>query len=246
MTQNPDTLCQIDDFLEQLRSVRHTRKVDGKESSQPKTDRHDASRQLPAKESQIGPKISAAEKAVRQALEKPLTISFKATPLAGAIQALAKAASVPIVLDKKEKFETDPKATVTLDAADRTLRSILEDLVSQQQLAWTYHDESLLITSVTESESDAMRSARVYNLADFPAYRNRRGEVVPDYKNMIETITHAVAPKSWQDNGGCGTIAKVDKAGIQGIVVSQDWQTHLQIEALLEGLRKLPRPGVDW
>ena len=89
------------------------------------------------------------------------------------------------------------------------LRSILDELVRPLKLAWTYHDESLLITSASEAESDSMQSARVYSLADFPAYRNRRGEGIPDYENMIDTITNAVSPKTWQDNGGCGTIAKV-------------------------------------
>ena len=48
-----------------------------------------------------GRRISAAEKAVRQALQKPLTVQFKATPLSEAVEKLAKAASVPIVLDTK-------------------------------------------------------------------------------------------------------------------------------------------------
>ena len=56
---------------------------------------------------------------------------------------------------------------------------------------------------------------------------------------MIDTITDAVrSEKRGQDNGGCGTIAKFDKAGVRGIVVSQTWPVHLEIEALLDRLRK--------
>ena len=84
-----------------------------------------------------------------------------------------------------------------------------------------------------------MLIARVYSLADFPAYRNRRGEGIPDYEKMIDTITNVVRPKTWQRNGGCGAIAKFREADIHGIVVSQTWQTHLEIETLLERLRKL-------
>jgi len=238
ISQNQEVLRQIDDLLEQLRAIRHAPTVRRKASGEPASKRHEVvAPQLPAKDSPLGPKISAAEKAIRQALEKPLTVHFQATPLAEAIQQLAKAASVSIVFDKKE---IDPNAgVVTLDASGRTLRSILEELVRPHKLAWTYHDESLLITSGSESESDSMWNARVYSLADFPAYRDRRGEAIPDYENMIETITAAVSPQMWRNNGGRGTIAKYDKAGIRGIVVSQTWQTHLQIEALLERLQKL-------
>jgi serpin B len=198
------------------------------------------------KDSPVGPTISAAEKAVRQALDKPLTVHFTATPLSDAIHKLAKAASVSIVLDTREEVSKDVNstATVTLDASGRTLRSILEELVRPLRLVWTYHDESLLITSAAESESDSMLSVRVYNLADFPAYQNRRGEGVPDYKNVIDTITTTIRPATWQDNGGCGSIAEYDKAGIHGIVVSQYWQTHLQIESLLDQLRKLRGPAL--
>lgn len=246
VSQNQEVLLQIDDLLEQLRSVRHARPVGRKASSEPATRRREAvSPQLPVKDSPPGPKISAAEKAIRQALEKRLTVQFKETPLSDAIRQLAKLASVPIVVDKKKTSDdvdstgVDSAAPVTLDASGRSLRSILDEVVHPLKLAWTYHAESLLITSESESESDAMQNVRVYNLADLPAYRNRRGEGIPDYEKIMDAITSVVSPETWQEAGGRGTIAECDKAGIHGIVVSQTWQTHLEIEALLERLRKL-------
>ena len=240
ISQTEDVLRQVDDLLEQLRSAQSCPSGGAHAPSEPTPRRRDVSAlPLPTQDRQVGPKISAAEKAVRVALEKPLTVRFQTTPLLDAIQKLAKAASVSIAVNMKEISYTDSTATVTLDASGRSLRSILDELVRPLKLAWTYHDESLWITSVSETENDSMHSTRVYRIDAFPAYRDWRGEGIPDYEKMIDTITAAISPKTWQDNGGCGTIAKYDKAGIHGIVVSQTWQSHLEIEALFEMLRTL-------
>ena len=129
-------LHQIDDVLDQLRSIRHAPTVGAKRPSKPTTKpREAAAPPLPAKDSQIAPKDSTSEKAVRQALEKPLTVHFKATPLPDAIQTLAKAASVSIALDKSKISLADAPVTVTLEASDRSLRSILDELVDPAS-AW--------------------------------------------------------------------------------------------------------------
>jgi serpin B len=246
VSQSQNVLSQIDDLLEQLRSVRHAKTAGQSAARNPATTAQDAAApQLPARESQLLPRIPAVEKAIRQSLEKRLTVDFKEMPLADAIQVLAKAASVSIALDDREIV--NPTVAVTLHASGRTLRSILDELVrpihdelvSPIQLAWTYRDESLLITTASEAESDSMLSTRVYSLEDFPAYQDQRGEAVPDFKNTIETITGSVRPKSWQEAGGMGTIGKFEKSGIHGIVVSETWQAHLEIESILIRLRDL-------
>ena len=245
VSQNQEVLAQIDDLLQQLRTVRHAATAGRKASSEPATRHSDS------KASQLRPKdhhaakIPVAEQAVRQALAKPLTVYFRATPLLDAIHKLTKLASVPIIFDENpDSREAAAGATVTLDASGRTLRAILDELVQPLHLAWTYHAESLLITSPAAAEGDSMQSTRVYSLAGFPAYKNRRSEAIPDYKKMIDTIENAVASKSWQENGGRGTIAAFHKPGIHGIVVSQTWHNHLEIESLLDRLGQIRARGL--
>src|SRR5208283_2668366 len=74
-----------------------------------------------------GPEISAAEKTIRLALDKPLTVRIKAATLPDAVRDLAKAASVSIVVDRKLMLGS-VAGSVTLDAAGRSLRSVLDEL----------------------------------------------------------------------------------------------------------------------
>jgi serpin B len=238
--QTEDVFLQLDELLEQLRSMRDPRGAGRKASSEQASKRQEAAPpQLITKDGQIGPKISAAEKAVRQALEKPLNVHFQATPLSDAIKQLGKTAAVPIVLDRKALSDVgvDPSAPVTLDASGRTMSSVLDELVRAPDLAWTYSGESLLVTTGEQEES--LSITRTYDVADLPAYRNQRGEGIPDYQAIIDRITKAIKPATWDTVGGPGSIGPFDNAGVHGIVVFQVWKTHLEIEALLAKLRQL-------
>ncbi len=55
-----------------------------------------------------------------------------------------------------------------------------------------------------------------------------------DIQPMIDVVTSAVAPRSWQDNGGVGTINNVPY-GV--LVISQTREVHMRIEHFLADLR---------
>lgn len=59
----------------------------------------------------------------------------------------------------------------------------------------------------------------------------------PDFDSLIELITTTVAPQSWSEVGGAGSIERF--AGNLSIVVSQTQEVHDQIADLLEQLRRL-------
>ena len=240
VSQTEDAHCELKDLLEQLRSIRAARAGGNKTPSQEVTKPREVSTQQPvAVESRPGSQISAAERAIRLALQQPLTLRIKAVPLSTAIQQLAKAAAVPIIIDKETiAIRNLASASVTLDAAGRTFRSVLNEFARSLHLAWTYRGETLLLLPVSEEEDGPHLVSRVYDLADLPAYRNRHGEGIPDYDHIKDTITETINSRSWTDNGGTASIDQYDKAGIHGIVVSQTWRTHLEIEDLLAKLRE--------
>jgi general secretion pathway protein D len=61
--------------------------------------------------------------------------------------------------------------------------------------------------------------------------------VAPDFDSLIELVTATVAPESWDEVGGPGSIAP--HAGNLSLVISQTQEIHEQIADLLEQLRRL-------
>ncbi len=59
----------------------------------------------------------------------------------------------------------------------------------------------------------------------------------PDFDSLIQLITSTVAPDSWAENGGPGTIGPFE--GNFSLVISQTEEVHQQIEDLLNQLRRL-------
>jgi len=76
---------------------------------------------------------------------------------------------------------------------------------------------------------------------------SRAGEIdEAEFDSLIDTIENCIQPDAWCDTGaGAGAIAPFDGGGIRALAVSQTWQIHRDIEALLRDLRaaRRPKPG---
>jgi general secretion pathway protein D len=59
----------------------------------------------------------------------------------------------------------------------------------------------------------------------------------PDFESLMDLITNTVAPKTWNQNGGPGSVAPFETN--LSLVVSQTQEVHEQIADLLEQLRRL-------
>ena len=67
-----------------------------------------------------------------------------------------------------------------------------------------------------------------------------------DYDSLVDTITSTIAPNSWQDVGGPGSIAVAPFGRVNALVVSQTYQVHRKVAKLLEDLREVARQsGAD-
>jgi serpin B len=230
------------DLLAQLRAIRVARANRTVAAGQPTARSNGPNTQpLRASEARLGIKMGESETQIRAALEKPLKLKIDGLSLAETVQRIATAASVPIIISTKTVAECeDGRALVRLDAAGRSLRAVLDEVAHSRKLVWTYRGEALLV--LPESEEASLLCTRVYDLSDLAAFRNGQGEGIPDYDRIMDTIAETINTGSWIDNGGEGTISPYDKAGIHGIVVSQTWKTHLEIENLLAKLSALGRP----
>ena len=64
-----------------------------------------------------------------------------------------------------------------------------------------------------------------------------------DFDTLIENITYAIEPDSWEDLGGPGTLASHVTSSDQYLIVSQTDRVHKQVEIFLRRLHQLGRGG---
>ena len=139
-----------------------------------------------------------------------------------------------------------------------TLRSALRLALNDLDLTYVIRHQVLLIT--TKAEAENFEEVRAYPVGDLVRPdTDFVGEPVPrqfskhafggrsesDYGTLIEVITSAVRPASWDDVGGPGRIKGLSSAN--SMVVPQTQEVHEEISQLLAALRAVrekQRPAV--
>jgi hypothetical protein len=184
---------------------------------------------------------AAAERRIAEELEKPTTFEFLETELQDALQSIKDRHKIEIQVDKKalddEGVGTDVPVTRRLSGI--SLKSALNLLLRELGLTYSVQDEVLLIT--TRTESDQRLTTVVYDVSDLVEadrlQRQARGEVVLEYDAdpLIDAITAAVHPTSWQEVGGPGAICYV----FGTLVISQSYHVHEDVAKLLDHLRRV-------
>jgi hypothetical protein len=156
-------------------------------------------------------------------------------------------------------------ARITFSASEMSLRHALNHMLRQLDLTYTLLDDALLITTPEEAEASLQARVypvadlndlvpfgegdfddpfgggvgggiALFGLGGCAGFGSQGGGTCDDYDSLIELITTAVAPTSWDDAGGPGSAEAYD--GLDLCVISQTPQIHEQIEALLKKLRE--------
>ena len=163
--------------------------------------------------------MTAKEKKLIEALDKPLTINFNERPLEEALQDLSNQLDVPLLLDKKslEDLLIDLKKGVSLQAKGLSARTVLRSILGAQGLTFVVKDETIQIVTVEKSKN--LLTTRVYYLGDLvkgvgPFSGIEWGPVANLQQSQanVAAIIDAVKqidPLSWKDpngNGGVGTV----------------------------------------
>ena len=163
-------------------------------------------------------------------------MEFVDMPLTDVIDYLKDFHKIEIQLDKKAMDEAGigTDTTVTKNLKDIPLRSALRLILHELGLTYVVENEVLLIT--TNEAAEARCEPVVYPVADLvEKYRDRNGNITPDFDSLIEMIQSTVAPSSWDEVGGPGSIAKFDTN--LSLVLDQTQEVHEEVVDLLEQLR---------
>jgi len=242
-------------------------------------------------------KLRSGEAAILAALDQPVSLEFIEVPLLDVVEALRQAHRIIIKIDRRAMREAgvDIGTPITCAMRGLSLRSALDLILREEDLAWTIASDVLLVTTPEEARTRLI--TRVYDVSDLLTpvedhafdptslpttsaakgwpirlhmnqglvgmmgvkddvraswlaqpglgYVPTGGSYVPSYRyretarpdaeleDLIRLLTRIVAPLTWEDCGGPGSIDQFDRS----IVVSQTRDVLRRLETLLEDLR---------
>ena len=190
------------------------------------------------------PLPTKGEAKILAALAEPTAVDFIENPLSDAIDFLKQKHEIEIQLDTKALTDagigTDTPMTAQLGGI--TLRSLLRLMLGQLDLTYVIRDGYLVITSKTEAEN--MLRIKVYPVADLVTLDSEFRPPLPagqnageDYSSLINLITSTVAPTTWDEVGGPGSIQSYRSS--RSITCAQTEEAHEEVAELLAALRRV-------
>lgn len=199
-------------------------KAEAKQSAEPKYDQS----------SGILAGQTPADVRIEKALDEPTEIECIEIPLSDLVEYLRTKHKLEIALDHKALAESGIAldTPITRHLKNVSLRSALDLILRELNLAWLVRDEVLLITTTEMAET--LHETRVYPVEDLIARDAEALSKEAAYEKLMETIVTTVEPNTWSEVGGAGAI-KALPVGM--LVISQTYGVHQQIADVLLAIR---------
>ena len=183
---------------------------------------------------QLTPQQTETYHAIEKALDERVQLEFENAPLVEILRAIGVQTRINVVVDgialDEEGFTTHTERTLHL--SNITLRSALSILLDNMNLGWVIENEALKITSKTRLKGKLI--AQAYQVLDLAGSDDGKDQRL---QRLVELITATIAPDSWSEVGGQGTIQVFP--GGSSLVVRQTEDAHRQIQVLLQSLSRL-------
>jgi hypothetical protein len=190
---------------------------------------------------------SPADQALRKALDLPVELDFHGTTLKDAINLAQQQGHVELQIDEsaiKDATVDLTAATIDFNSKGAPLRTSLTRLLRPVSLTWLIKDEELLIT--TKDQADATLETVLYPIGDLlsndgNSVDNSSDESPADIAARLEDdITGTIAPQTWANLGGPGTVQAYGDASA-ALVVSQTREVHDKVAELIAQLWEVRR-----
>jgi hypothetical protein len=184
---------------------------------------------------------------LEEALSMTTPFEFRDAPLSEVVDFIQSTRQVPVFIDIRALDDVgmgaDSPVTISLKGA--SLQSAMAHMLRELELTMTIRDSVVVITTPEEAENDLI--VKMYQVADLitpPKKSDLFGEQgAPALDALVETITTVVAPDSWDEVGGAGTINDEVEWGL--LAVAQTHDVHQQIESLLAAIREASKHAED-
>ena len=193
-----------------------------------------------------GVELTAKEKTLLAALDKPMTASFNGQPLEEVLQRMSNLMDQNLFLDTKSLTDLglDLKKPLTLDAKGVPARIVLRQLLAAQGLTFVVKDE--IVQIVTVEKAREMLVTRVYYLGDvvqgigpfgglnWGPYVDHQ-QTQQNVKTIVDAIKGGIDPLSWSDKSGPGSIT-FDFLSMS-LIVRASTEVHATLGAKIGGGR---------
>jgi serpin B len=168
------------------------------------------------------------------ALAKMIDLDFQEQPLNEVVAFLKRSLGVNLVMDEKGLQDGGVAADspITLNVCGVSCESAMTLILDPLELDFTIRDEVIWVS--TKDRIATLLEQRVYDLSDLTD---------GDFDSIIDLVTTLVAPETWSEAGGPGSIASYSKEEKLCIAISQTRRVHRQIEKLLDELRAKTCPA---
>jgi hypothetical protein len=178
---------------------------------------------------------SPATVKIEKALGEPTEMEFIEAPLTDVIDYLKHRHMIEIQLDNKALEEsgvaTDTQIAHKLKGI--SLRSALQLVLRDIELTYVIRDEVLLITSAANAET--ILEVRIYAVGDL---LHAHGQPIGSRslaEQLKEVIASTVAPNTWAEVGGAGSIQYWP--GNESLVIGQTYAVHQELHDFFTALR---------
>ena len=183
-------------------------------------------------------KPESGELRTYRALQRRISIQMQNESLTVVVKEIAARSGINCLIDPRALQESgvSPDAKIRVDANDVRLSTLLDQIVTPLGLDFVVTNETVNITNRNRAKGNLL--SVTYPISDL-AMRIRNGRNAPDQEaveNLIETITTTVAPESWTEQGGPGSVTFSEKN--VNLVVRQTADVQREIQGLLARLRR--------
>jgi hypothetical protein len=188
---------------------------------------------------QAEPRPSGVEALIHEALLETCELEFNELPLIDALNRLAEQLHAQLFIDRHaladESIRTDTPMTCLVKGLSN--RAALKLLLDELKLDYSIRDEVLLVTTKVEAED--MLTVRVYPVFDLVVRPLNASTNRPSlgFQSLIDNIVAIIAPTTWDEVGGPGSIQPFTNSG--ALVIAQTTTVHEEIAAYLKALREV-------
>ena len=175
---------------------------------------------------------------IQKKLSRVCSLSFNESSLGAVIAHIRSEFGLPILVDSNalKLAGIDPDVSIKFESDGRTVGQSLKVLASRFELRVVVHNGCVFLTTADEAEQ--CLETRLYPMAGIA---RESDPIKIDYDTVIDLITTFVAPNSWEEVGGTGSVSGFVNYGC--LVISQPSYVHEEIQAfLLDYHRKLQDP----
>jgi hypothetical protein len=179
-------------------------------------------------------KLTAQEKALLEALKKPIKVDYNMTTFQSVLDDLSKRLGQTILVDKPAMEEAnvtyDTPITLRFDKPV-SARTVLKRVLADVGLTYIIRKENIEVTSIARAKE--MLTTRTYYIGDLMGVANPMLPAIANDFQMMQAIgmiinqIQSIDPESWEGRGGPGTIS-FDPVRMS-LVIKQSAEVHYML-----------------